>query len=173
MTCPRCRFTLLFVDVTDCGPDLERARHRLCQQCGFIEFLNDDGSVYQPPTLEAEQAEIRSQFTFAGRPRKPTGRKTRALYEGDHVVLRDGCRHHPVCKTCPFSDCIANYRQLPLRQQHLHQLRVFFGGTVPERVPVEHIKRLAGNMGVTVRTVYRLAAAARVTLTSPDTKPSW
>ena len=168
MTCPRCRFTLLFVDVTDCGPDLERARHRLCQQCGFIEFLNDDGSVYQPPTLEAEQAEIRSQFTFAGRPRKPTGRTTRALHEGTHVVLPDGCRHHPVCKTCPFRDCIAHMDHIPKgtlqmqQQQRIEQLRVFFGGPVPERVPVEHIKRLAGNMGVTVRTVYRLAAAARV-----------
>ena len=67
--------------------------------------------------------------------------------------LPQGCRHHPVCATCPFPDCIAGYKTVPYSMRPLEVL--------PAAPTMQEAEAEAQRQGVVLRTVYRRLARQR------------
>jgi hypothetical protein len=130
MICPRCRGLVL----DQVGDRLDRSLS--CVACGWRMELTQTGQPYQSPSRQRGADEIEDGAISSELSRLPH-------------LNEDGCRHHPVCVTCPFRECIATFSQ-PYGSRD-----DWFEGKTVEDLTTDDVYAEVDRTGITKRQAFR------------------
>lgn len=149
-SCPRCQ-----------GRVHDDAGDWACTTCGWRQHLNPDGTPYVPAVRPG---------VYKGEPEvDPCPTYDRASPKGmRNGVAYDGCDIASTCLECPLAQCKDENMGAYYAYRRALRHKALFGGIIPDALTREQAGAAAAQAGVTVRTVYRLAARLRLAVESAE-----